>query len=105
MSQDVALATAEALEMRAIRIAYPFLAEAAAMEAEGNLALYGGITEGMASILGAGIRSRISARGPSGLPPAPTSGGAASTSTPITPVSLPPSAKKRPLGAPAKKKK
>jgi hypothetical protein len=88
-SADVVLAQAEAVEMRALRTAYPFLAEAAAMETEGDLALYGGLMEGASSILGAGVRSRLSRAGPSGVPPAP----------------LPPRPRKRkkrpPLGSPS----
>jgi hypothetical protein len=88
-SLDVTLATAEALEMRALRTAYPFLAEAAAMEAEGDLALYSGIIEGASSILGSGIRSRTSIAGPSGRAP-----------TKRTPTTAPKKKKRKPLGSP-----
>ena len=69
-SLDVTLALAEALEMRALRTAYPLLAEASARETEGALDL---ITSGIGTLssrLGRSLRQRQIQMGPSGTAPA-----------------------------------
>ena len=68
-SLDVTLALAEAFEMRALRTAYPFLAEASASEREGALDLIMASFEGASSLLGAGLRERQIAAGGAGVPP------------------------------------
>ena len=68
-SLDVTLALAEAFEMRALRTAYPFLAEASASEREGGLDLIMASLEGASSFLGASLRERQIAAGGAGVPP------------------------------------